>query len=339
LVGGRHQAVLEVLKILPVRVPEVLAVVVPVDGHQWHAEFDQPPGQQQALTVDVAAVLVAEVRRLFLDVERGPGSGRGQRVQRPGLVRVPRRRRGTGMVGLQGQHFAAAIKPREVHALGQAQSRDAKSRGVGVAFDAEGIVSLAQPARILTGSTSARCGRVGDGPGHRDAGGQRPLTASRPEPADECTEVGRVIGRRTGRVGVGRRGQVAGQRAMGARKVGRVVVSHRADDRQAIGAGREQGEMLADPHAGQAGRDRGEAAPDLDWRIRLGIPGIELAGPASLEDHDTGAGLPKTRGTASGWRRGSLCLLAEQRGEAQARDGQRSRPENLATCQRLHGPP
>jgi len=40
LVGGRHQAVLEVLKILPVRVPEVLAVVVPVDSHQWHPEFD-----------------------------------------------------------------------------------------------------------------------------------------------------------------------------------------------------------------------------------------------------------------------------------------------------------
>jgi hypothetical protein len=47
------------LKVLTVRVPEVLAVVVPVDRDETHARLNQPPRQQQALAVDVAAVAIA----------------------------------------------------------------------------------------------------------------------------------------------------------------------------------------------------------------------------------------------------------------------------------------
>ncbi len=45
LVGRGHQAVLELIEVVAVGVPEVLAVVVPVDCHQADARLDQPPRQ------------------------------------------------------------------------------------------------------------------------------------------------------------------------------------------------------------------------------------------------------------------------------------------------------
>ena len=60
LVGRGHQAVLELIEIVAVRIPEVLSVVVPVDRHQADARLDEPARQQQALAVDVPAVAVAE---------------------------------------------------------------------------------------------------------------------------------------------------------------------------------------------------------------------------------------------------------------------------------------
>ena len=62
---------------------EVVGVRVPadrlVDGDEAHARLDQPPGQQQPLAELVAAVAVAQLVRLLVDVE-GPVASRGDRM-------------------------------------------------------------------------------------------------------------------------------------------------------------------------------------------------------------------------------------------------------------------
>ncbi len=70
LVGRRHQTILKVMEIIAVGVPEVLSVVVPVNRHQADAGFDQAAAQQEALTMDVAAVAIAQLRVLMIDPER-----------------------------------------------------------------------------------------------------------------------------------------------------------------------------------------------------------------------------------------------------------------------------
>ena len=51
-------------------------------GHAAHARLDQPAGHQARLAERVAAVLVAELVGLGVDVERLLGGGRGHQVER-----------------------------------------------------------------------------------------------------------------------------------------------------------------------------------------------------------------------------------------------------------------
>ena len=53
--------------------------------------------------------------------------------------------------------------------------------------------------------------------------------------------------------------------------------------------------VLADVGAGDLGGDRLEIAADVGRRVGLGIPDVDVAGPALQEDHDHGLGAPKPR--------------------------------------------
>ena len=105
LVGRGHQAVLELIEVVAVRVPEVLAVVVPVDRHQADARLDQPTRQQEALTVDVPPIAVAEPRAFPIDREGPARLGRDEAVERFLLIAVPRLRSVAGQVGRFGELF------------------------------------------------------------------------------------------------------------------------------------------------------------------------------------------------------------------------------------------
>src|SRR5438034_5257373 len=77
-VGGRHEVVLQTRKIISMRIPEVPAVVVPVDRDQADPRLDEASGQQQALAVNVSAVSVTGARVFTVEPERAPGLGRGK---------------------------------------------------------------------------------------------------------------------------------------------------------------------------------------------------------------------------------------------------------------------
>ncbi len=61
-VGRRNQIVLQSLEVVAVRVPEALAIIVPVDTNIRHSELQQSPSHQHALTVDVATVTISRFR-------------------------------------------------------------------------------------------------------------------------------------------------------------------------------------------------------------------------------------------------------------------------------------
>ena len=66
----------------------------------------------------------------------------------------------------------------------------------------------------------------------------------------------------------------------------RGVVVDRSDERQPVHPGGQPREMLADPDAGNPGGDRPERPPDLGGSIGLGVPRLELAGPADEHQQD-----------------------------------------------------
>ncbi len=74
----RQEVVLEAMEIVAVRVPERVAVVVPVDRNQRHAALDKPAGEEHALPVDIPPVAVAERVRFLGKIKRLAGGFRGQ---------------------------------------------------------------------------------------------------------------------------------------------------------------------------------------------------------------------------------------------------------------------
>ena len=84
----------------------------------------------------------------------------------------------------------------------------------------------------------------------------------------------------------------------------RVVVRHRvvhaADDRQPVHHPGRVRQVLADPDARHARRDRAELAADLARGVRLHVPGVEVARPAVVEDQDA---RPDRRSMPPPWRR------------------------------------
>jgi len=64
----------------------VVDASAPVDRDQPHARLDQPPRQQQALTVLVPAVAIAPRHRFAVQLERMPRRRRGQKREGSLLV-------------------------------------------------------------------------------------------------------------------------------------------------------------------------------------------------------------------------------------------------------------
>jgi hypothetical protein len=62
LIGGRDQVAFESLEVVAVCIPEVLAIVVPVDGNEGNAMFEEPASEEDGLSMDVAAVAITGSR-------------------------------------------------------------------------------------------------------------------------------------------------------------------------------------------------------------------------------------------------------------------------------------
>lgn len=59
LIGGRDEVVFQALEVVTVSIPEVLAIVMPVNGDEGDAVFEQSAGEEDALTVDISAIAIA----------------------------------------------------------------------------------------------------------------------------------------------------------------------------------------------------------------------------------------------------------------------------------------
>ena len=70
---------------------QFLGIPAPEDRDEWHARFNEPPGQQQAHAVDRFTIPVANRLWLAPDVKRFGRAGRQQQRERTLLLRVPLR--------------------------------------------------------------------------------------------------------------------------------------------------------------------------------------------------------------------------------------------------------
>ena len=77
-----NQVVLQAIKVVAVRVPEVLAVIVPVDRDERDPLIEQPPGQQHALPMNGPAIPFTRFIGLTLQVKRLTNSGRSEQSKR-----------------------------------------------------------------------------------------------------------------------------------------------------------------------------------------------------------------------------------------------------------------
>ena len=90
-------------------------------------------------------------------------------------------------------------------------------------------------------------------------------------------------------------------------------------------AGSQTRERLGELDAGKGGGDGTEGTADLGWSERLGVPGVEVAGPARLEqqDHAAGRGGMRPRDSALGVERGPVGL-------GQAGGTEAAKPQKIA---------
>src|SRR6187431_2528972 len=77
-------------------------------------------------------------------------------------------------------------------------------------------------------------------------------------------------------------------------------VMNAADDGQASALAREPREMLGDFHSSDPGADRPERAADVDRRVGLGVPGVDVAHAAPGEEDDARFGFAETAGAGAG---------------------------------------
>src|SRR5690242_3162212 len=68
-VRWRHQSVLQRREVVTVRVPEILAVIGPIDRHQSATRFDQASRKKTTLAMRVSAVPVTDRCRFARQVE------------------------------------------------------------------------------------------------------------------------------------------------------------------------------------------------------------------------------------------------------------------------------
>ena len=121
---------------------------------------------------------------------------------------------------------------------------------------------------------------------------------------------------------------------------GRVVeqpvgrVAHRPDERELVGDLRELGQDLGHLDAGHLGGDWLEHASDIVGDVFLGVPEVEMAGPALQVEHDDAFGLTPAGATAcvSGPRR----LPPEARASMPRPEAEQARPADAEDISPRH---
>ena len=278
-IGVRKKAGPKLVEVVGVGVPAPRAFAADrlrvVDVDEPDSGLDQATGKEATLAVSVAAVLVAELRRLGREVERLLDAGGRQHGQRPVVEGVQPAGRvvPTEEVALAVDHpqqASAVVQAVEGEGRGEAQFGKAERRGVRVARDEEGVVLLAEKARRLAGGHAA----VAEDVGVRDIR-RHGWIGHGAEPGDRAAE-GRVKLLGVAEPDVVERRLVAGEAVIG----GRVVVLHPMMDRTDLRAAaqdlREAGEMLRQVQTRPARRDRLELAPDAVGGVGLHVKSVNM---------------------------------------------------------------
>jgi hypothetical protein len=198
---------------------------------------------------------------------------------------------------------------------------DAVVIAAGVGVDGEGVEGGAEPAGELAVAFFDEAGDVvlQLGP-HGDEGRERVSAAA--EPGEDGADVGPVFAEVCA-VG-GRR--LAGEEEVSGGGVIDVAVRHGADDGKLVGVAGEEGEVLADIDAGDAGGDGFEEASDFGGGFGLEVPGILVGGAAPHEEED--AGLGASEGGAEVGVGGGAAL--EELGEREPEEAEAAGAEDIA---------
>ena len=184
-----------------------------------------------------------------------------------------------------------------------------------VRVDAHRIVDRPEPARPLAVALldEARCA-VRHHRHHRDI--RRQHAPASPQHRHDRPVVGPVVGELQTRVGL------AGEQQMGGRGVIDVVVCHRPNQGELVGAPREPRQMLADAQARHRRWDGAELAAELDRRVGLHVPGVLLRRPAPHEQEDARSCPPR--------RRIGLATRLQKARQTEAKQAQRPSTQELA---------
>ncbi len=325
----RKQLILEGLEVVAVGVPCGVGVGRPGDAGHAGPGLDEPPREQDAVAVDIPAVAIPGPGIFPVDPEGILGRGRGEQVVGACLESAQVAKASMAFqAGREPADFRfkplARFEPRGVDVRRERQLGHGEVAGAGVFEHEQRVVRSAQPAAEEAGLRWSP-GPFGRHVGERDVRNDRPdRRAAEPDDRpDRRVVVGGEPSPQFAPI-------VPGQAAINGRRV-RVVhaVMGRADQGPQMNLARETGEMLGNLDPRQTRSDRLELAPDLDRRVGLHVPHVELAGAAVQEDDDARIG-PGRESRAVGHAPASGIGL-EQLREGQAQRGAAADLHHLST--------
>ena len=269
--------------------------------------LDQPPRQQAALAEAVHAVALAHARRLLLQVKGLARRGAGHQPVGSVEIGVHQLGRFAGLEILhrvihQRAQFLAPLQAHLADLLRRQQIGHLEILGRRIGIEHERIVGLAEEAGILAVRQIAagRPHRLGQDDVRRQfaapafqklqrAPGVRRIDAAGEEPPGLHHLVPGIVHRRR-----------------------RVI--HAAHQRKLVRQLRHVREDFRDLDVRVVGLDGLERPANFARRIRLRVPGIDLARRAEIEDHDAGRARPCPRPPppwrASEWKSGSDSPMA-----------------------------
>ena len=311
---------------------EVLGRVVGgggVDIDNRHTRLGQPPGQQATLSPAMPTVPIAPPRILRRQFKRAGDPATGQHLEgrRAELINPLE-------AALQVQVAPEAVElGREGASIVEAGIVDARREGevLGGIIGDRGVASFERLVR------------------HPEVGGLRhercllqtnilrkAFGMAAPEVAGDHAKVG--VFRAGGGGGVGDAGRLAGQYLDAAIVVRGHLVVERADDRKAIGPLGLQGEVFADLHPGDVGRDGDEGPAIFAGSLRFEIVRFKLAGTAPHPEQDDRSG-PRGRGARGLSHRPAAEHLFERHPTQREHTSPQEFPpaDRSATKQRGHG--
>ncbi len=299
LIGWGYQVVFQSLKVVSVSVPEVAAVVVPVDGDEGHAVFKKSSSQQHALAMNIAAISITSGIGFTCEIKSLPNRWGSQ--QSEGFQLLAGEIGGGGdlmklsLLSIDGiEEMLSGMESVRVKSVEELQRGGLPVGLRGVAGHQQRIATASEPAASLAwGDTSGR-GRVQSFPGQHDrarhAGGWRVIFGGDDAHVWKIAAAGRFV------VAFIHRRQASGERGVGAAEVSRVVVAERANDGDAFAECREVPKMFADLQTGSGGGDRAEFAANFSGSVGFEIESIELAGAAPHKQQQAAAGTTEAWG-------------------------------------------